>query len=238
MVLSLDGVERVEQGWIAALGEHASYSEAVIVHFDPTLLPVKDLIRAHLHTHSSRSDHSFREKYRSAVYYFNPHEKEELERTLSELQELFEQPLITLVLPFSSFRASREKIVNYYFKDPNKEFCTRHIEPKLNLLVDQFPELVNPRALTILREDQVEERIDSLPLGYSKVRYRQRTYGVTKTVFDASRSAKVFGEELGGTDFVSFNFYRTTKGNKLRPCEMPVQKVLAFLKSMEILRSQ
>ena len=37
---------------------------------------------------------------------------------------------------------------------------------------------------------------------------------------------------------MSFNFYRTTKGNKLRPCEMPVQKVLAFLKSMEILRSQ
>lgn len=72
-------------------------------------------------------------------------------------------------------------------------------------------------------------RIKNLPIGYSEVKYQNRKYGVTRTDFNAGKSIKLYAEELGGKDFISFNYYVTrTKGN-LKPCEMPKQKVIHFL---------
>lgn len=43
------------------------------------------------------------------------------------------------------------------------------------------------------------------------------------------KSIKVFAEELGGKDFISFNYYLTSGEHQLKPCEMPTEKVLHFL---------
>ncbi|WP_343065456.1 peptide-methionine (S)-S-oxide reductase [Arenibacter arenosicollis] len=64
---SLKGVEVVEQGFVASKGEESFFSEAVIVHYDPKSIALKDLILIHLYTHKSTSDHSMRNKYRSAI---------------------------------------------------------------------------------------------------------------------------------------------------------------------------
>ena len=37
-------------------------------------------------------------------------------------------------------------------------------------------------------------------------------------------------EELGGTDYISLNLYDLTAGPGLYPCEMPAEKVIAFLR--------
>lgn len=71
--------------------------------------------------------------------------------------------------------------------------------------------------------------ISKIPRGYSEVYYHNRKYGLTRTDFNGGKSIKVFAEELGGTDFISFNYYITTKENYLKPCEMPEQKVIDFL---------
>ena len=68
---ALEGVVKVEQGWIASVNENDSFSEAVIVHFDADLIDLSVLIEIHLNTHSSTSDHELRTKYRSAVYTFS-----------------------------------------------------------------------------------------------------------------------------------------------------------------------
>lgn len=57
---SLKGVKSVQQGWIASKNEHFEFSEAVIVDFDPSSIPLKVLIEIHLHTHKSTSEHSMR----------------------------------------------------------------------------------------------------------------------------------------------------------------------------------
>ena len=79
------------------------------------------------------------------------------------------------------------------------------------------------------------DRIAQIPLGYSEVRYRGRTYGLRRTDFNAGKSTKVFAEELGGQDFISFNYYRTSTTNHLKPCEMPEQNVQDFLWGFEII---
>ena len=135
---SVRGVEKVEQGYVASIGKACSFSEAVIVHFKAEEISLAVLIEIHLYTHKSTIAHSMREKYRSAVYTFSEAQKEASESILERLQRDFSEKLITEVLPFQSFRGSREAITNYYAKNPNKPFCERFIEPKLVLLRREF----------------------------------------------------------------------------------------------------
>ena len=72
--------------------------------------------------------------------------------------------------------------------------------------------------------------VDGVPEGWSVVEYDGRRYGVTRTTRARGRMSSLFAEELGGTDVVSANVYRTSSGDVLKPCEMPSQKVLAFLR--------
>lgn len=81
---------------------------------------------------------------------------------------------------------------------------------------------------------KVFETIQKLPEGYWEGSYKSKKYGITKETFAGGKSFKVFGKELGGSDFISFNYYRTSNKDFLKPCEMPVEKVLAFLKNVEL----
>ena len=83
-----------------------------------------------------------------------------------------------------------------------------------------------------VREDPDEfiAALEALPRGYSEGRYSGRRYGVTVTRSDDARRWWIFARELGGTDIVSLNLYRPSSGKiTLRPCEMSVEKVSAFV---------
>ncbi|WP_394748227.1 peptide methionine sulfoxide reductase [Spongiimicrobium salis] len=81
----------------------------------------------------------------------------------------------------------------------------------------------------------LEHHISRLPLGFSKVQYQGKTYGVSKRLFNQGKSVKVYAEELGGTDFISFNYYTTLSQNALKPCEMPEAKVKEFLAGYHVI---
>lgn len=130
---ALPFVEKVEQGYIKSNAPQDSWSEAVIVHFsDPDRIP--ELMAIHLATHNSTSEHSRRSEYRSAVYYFDDAIKRELEDLLISLSRKRNKNYITKVLAYRGFKASRESILNYYKTRPDAPFCTRYIEPKLNIV--------------------------------------------------------------------------------------------------------
>ncbi|MFC5193819.1 peptide-methionine (S)-S-oxide reductase [Bizionia hallyeonensis] len=135
---SLKGVGKVEQGYVASIGEYESFSEAVIVHFNSNCVNLETLINIHLLTHKSTVNHSMRNKYRSAVYTFSEAQHLEVAMLIESFQQDFDQKLVTQVLPFSDFKASREAIQNYYRKNPEKPFCETFINPKLKLLLQQF----------------------------------------------------------------------------------------------------
>ncbi|MFD1616350.1 peptide-methionine (S)-S-oxide reductase [Gelatiniphilus marinus] len=154
---SLKGVYKVEQGYIASFDENDAFSEAVIVHYNPNEIPLKVLIEIHLHTHMSASNHSMRYKYRSAVYTFAKSQEKESNHIIERLQKHFNGKLITAVLPFSRFKASREAIQNYYHKNPNKPFCETFINPKLKLLLKQFSAYTNPSKLNHLIKNEQKQ---------------------------------------------------------------------------------
>ena len=79
----------------------------------------------------------------------------------------------------------------------------------------------------------LQSQIGKIPLGATEMYFNNKKYLVTRKDFNQGKSTKVYAEELGGNDFISFNFYLTAKGEQLKPCEMPKQKVLGFLAWVE-----
>ena len=73
------------------------------------------------------------------------------------------------------------------------------------------------------------EAFDALPLGTFTGTSEGRRYIVTRQDFSAGRSQKLVAEELGGTDYISLNLYRLKSSARLKPCEMPEDKVVTFV---------
>ena len=131
---SIKGVTHVDQGWIQSDGTDDWFSEAVIVTFDHNEISQETLIEIHLLTHSSQADHSMRSKYRSAIYFFDEAQEEEIKNALLALQEQAKGKYITKVIPMVRFRRNKERFLNYYQKNPKAPFCQTYISPKLEKL--------------------------------------------------------------------------------------------------------
>lgn len=71
--------------------------------------------------------------------------------------------------------------------------------------------------------------IQKIPPGYSEGMYNHKKYGITREDFNNGKSIKIFAKELAGKNFISLNFYITSTGELLKPCEMPKDKVIQFL---------
>lgn len=143
----LNGVQQVEQGHVCSIPPDDAYSEAVIVSFDPGVITLGDLLEVHLRTHASTANHAMREKYRSAVYAYSAEQVEEVSHLLDKFQADFQAPLVTRVLAFGGFKASPEQFRDYARKHAGKQFCQRHIDPKLASLGVSHPHLVNKELL-------------------------------------------------------------------------------------------
>jgi hypothetical protein len=82
--------------------------------------------------------------------------------------------------------------------------------------------------------DQLSAFLDSLgrlPNGFARGSYGGSPYGVTVDRSASLGWTKLFARELGGSDIVSFNLYRTPAGGvHLRPCEMSSAKVIDFVR--------
>ena len=76
--------------------------------------------------------------------------------------------------------------------------------------------------------------INKIKAGYSEGIYENKRYGISKSVFNKGKSFKIFAEELQGNNLISLNYYITNTKEYLKPCEMSEQKVLDFLKYVEI----
>ena len=134
---SVRGVAKVEQGWIAPQVID-KFSEAVLVHFDPAKVSLAVLVAVHLHSHSSTSRHSMREKYRSAVYVFSCVQGDQVMRAFKSLRHEFDGQLVTQILAFGSLRLNGSELLDYYATDPERPFCRNYIKPKLKMLLERF----------------------------------------------------------------------------------------------------
>jgi len=76
--------------------------------------------------------------------------------------------------------------------------------------------------------------LNEIPEGYSIAYFQNKKYGISKTIYNRGNSIKIYAEELSGNDYISLNYYFTQKQEYLKPCEMPMQKVITFFKNLTI----
>lgn len=137
---SLAGVARVEQGFIRSIPPADTWSEAVVVRFEPEVLDLDTLIDIHVQTHSAFSRHKLRGKYRSAIYFFNEDQARASQVSLARIQSMHHEQLVTQIVPFADFKASEQRFQNYFENDPDRPFCRTYIMPKLRRLRESHPE--------------------------------------------------------------------------------------------------
>lgn len=82
--------------------------------------------------------------------------------------------------------------------------------------------------------DRFTYRLSKIRTGYTTGKYGASRYGVTVSRAAGGKRVKLYAEELGGNDHISFNLYTLSSGVKaLKPCEMPEAKVIAFVEGFE-----
>jgi len=140
---ALKGVRKVEQGFIASTAPYDAFSEGVIVHFDLEIISLEQLLEVHLHTHKSTNNHSFRTKYRSAMYWFEKEQESAFAKAILTLQPQFTTPVITKALPMIRFTPNDASFLEYYKRHPEAPFCKRYIAPKLKFLETYFKEVMH-----------------------------------------------------------------------------------------------
>lgn len=82
-----------------------------------------------------------------------------------------------------------------------------------------------------MQKNDFENTLAEFPVGYSEGDYRGRRYGVTLHRSHDGKRVSFFARQLAGNDVVSFNLFKLNSGiTALKPCEMPSDKVVAFVK--------
>ncbi|WP_338549178.1 hypothetical protein [Roseovarius phycicola] len=76
------------------------------------------------------------------------------------------------------------------------------------------------------------DAFDALPKGVFAGQSHGRRYVVTRQVSGSVQ--KLVAEELGGSDYISLNLYRLASGARIKPCEMPEQKVVDFVLNLTV----
>lgn len=75
------------------------------------------------------------------------------------------------------------------------------------------------------------QRIEELGEGHHDVYYQGQRWGLSIKHYSNGHAVKVYAELWGDNDFISGNFYLIDDVWSLKPCEMPIEKVVAFLEA-------
>ncbi|PIN93151.1 peptide-methionine (S)-S-oxide reductase [Candidatus Pacearchaeota archaeon CG10_big_fil_rev_8_21_14_0_10_31_24] len=117
--------------------------ESVKVIYDPTIVSYSVLLDVlWKHTDPTDSEGQFVDRgkqYRSSIFYSNEEEKQIAEKSKSNLNasEVFDNPIVTEILPFKVFYPAEDYHQDYYLKNPVRYNYYRHGSGR-----DQFLESV------------------------------------------------------------------------------------------------
>ncbi len=77
-------------------------------------------------------------------------------------------------------------------------------------------------------------KLAALPLGTFRGHALGRDWTVSRSLVSGGKGEKLVAEALDGSDYISLNLYHLTAGDVLKPCEMPEEKVRAFVDDLTV----
>ena len=120
------------------------HAEAVRVRFDPAVLPYRALLEIFFAMHDpttlNRQAADVGTQYRSVIFFGSPEQKATAEAVIAELQrdKVFDDPIVTRVVPFEAFYPAESYHRNYFDRNPDQGYCRVVISPKVSRLRQKF----------------------------------------------------------------------------------------------------
>jgi len=143
----LAGVEKVDSGYAGGTMANPSYrevcsgatghAEVVQVTFDPSVLSFRDLLGVFFTVHDpttpDRQGADVGTQYRSVVLYHSEEQRATTEEVIAELtrSKVWDDPIVTQVVPFTKFYPAEQYHQDYYSQNPNQPYCQIVIAPKV-----------------------------------------------------------------------------------------------------------
>ena len=151
------GVQKVVSGYSGGKNENPTYeqvssgatshAECVQITFDPQKADYKTLVDVFMRTHDpttkDRQGNDEGTQYRSIIFYNNDAQKIVAEEYIKEknADNYFGRPIVTEVLPATTFFKAENYHQDYYANNRNAPYCTYVVAKKVEKFESLFPEL-------------------------------------------------------------------------------------------------
>ena len=152
----LRGVEKVESGYSGGhvpnptyrqvCSETTGHAEVVQLTFDPKVVSFEDILGVFFTIHDpttlNRQGADVGESYRSAIFYHDEEQKQVAEEVISTLESenIWNNPIVTEVTPFSEFYVAEDYHQEYYLNNGFQPYCQVVIAPKVAKFRKQYLE--------------------------------------------------------------------------------------------------
>ncbi len=150
---TLKGVHRVVSGYMGGTGSNPTYEdyaqkghiEVVQITYNPLEVSYKELLEVFWHNiNPTDSNGQFGDRgpqYRSAILYHTDTQKAEAEKSKKELQASghFSKPIVTEIIPASTFYPAEEYHQDYYKKNPVRYSFFRFLSGRDSFLKKTWP---------------------------------------------------------------------------------------------------
>jgi peptide-methionine (S)-S-oxide reductase len=157
----LAGVRRVTPGYTGGelpnpsyedvVSGKSEYAESVQIEFDSDKVSLELIYRVFFATHDptslNRQGSDVGSQYRSAIFYSNNQQRGLAEKVIADLQEEYDQPIVTEVEQLHQFYPAEKYHRGYYARQPQAPYCRAVISPKLAKLKEKFSEKMNSNQL-------------------------------------------------------------------------------------------
>lgn len=148
----IDGILHIRSGFSGGSIANPTYrevcsgrtghAEVVELTYDPKVISLKDIFKLHMLTHDpttlNRQGGDVGTQYRSVIFYQNEEEKNTALGVIADVQDDYENPIVTEVMPFDAFYEAHEEHQNFYANNPEQGYCQVVIAPKINSLRQKF----------------------------------------------------------------------------------------------------
>lgn len=133
-------------------GGNTGHAEVVQAKFNPQQISYADLLRIFLATHNptsrNRQGADVGSQYRSIIFYHSEEQRQTAMKVIEGMQDSFDKPIVTEVVPFSKFFKAEQSHQDYYSSNPEKAYCQTVINPKLQKLRAHFGEALRKKPAT------------------------------------------------------------------------------------------
>ena len=152
----LQGVQNVVSGYMGGripdpsyeqvCGGDTGHAEVVQITFDPGVVSFRDLLEVFFVIHDpttlNRQGNDIGTQYRSAIFYHSPEQKQIAEQVIAAIKKdrLFDQPVVTQVVPAEAFWPAEDYHQAYFARNPYQSYCMFVVSPKLAKFRKKFAE--------------------------------------------------------------------------------------------------